>query len=91
MEKKQGWTTVGELEGCVHYKVGMFPLSCQKREFSRVKITSKHPEAAERAFKALLDIDDDKKPLLINITLILSVGHVSFEGALCDLQLILRC
>lgn len=23
VEKKQGWTTVGELEGCVHYKVGM--------------------------------------------------------------------
>lgn len=22
MEKKQGWITVGELEGCVHYKVG---------------------------------------------------------------------
>lgn len=23
VEKKQGWITVGELEGCVHYKVGM--------------------------------------------------------------------
>lgn len=23
VEKKQGWTTVGDLEGCVHYKVGM--------------------------------------------------------------------
>lgn len=22
VEKKQGWTTVGEMEGCVHYKVG---------------------------------------------------------------------
>lgn len=22
VEKKQGWVTVGELEGCVHYKVG---------------------------------------------------------------------
>lgn len=22
VEKKQGWTTVGDLEGCVHYKVG---------------------------------------------------------------------
>lgn len=22
VEKKQGWITVGELEGCVHYKVG---------------------------------------------------------------------
>jgi len=22
VEKKQGWTTVGELEGCVHYNVG---------------------------------------------------------------------
>lgn len=25
VEKKQGWTTVGDLEGCVHYKVGKFP------------------------------------------------------------------
>lgn len=25
VEKKQGWTTVGDLEGCVHYKVGEFP------------------------------------------------------------------
>lgn len=24
VEKKQGWTTVGDLEGCVHYKVGTF-------------------------------------------------------------------
>lgn len=24
VEKKQGWTTVGDLEGCVHYKVGEF-------------------------------------------------------------------
>lgn len=27
VEKKQGWTTVGDLEGCVHYKVGMCTLS----------------------------------------------------------------
>lgn len=25
VEKKQGWITVGDLEGCVHYKVGRFP------------------------------------------------------------------
>lgn len=25
VEKKQGWITVGELEGCVHYKVGTWP------------------------------------------------------------------
>lgn len=25
VEKKQGWVNVGDLEGCVHYKVGMFP------------------------------------------------------------------
>lgn len=24
VEKKQGWITVGDLEGCVHYKVGTF-------------------------------------------------------------------
>lgn len=22
VEKKQGWTTVGDLEGCLHYRVG---------------------------------------------------------------------
>lgn len=27
VEKKQGWTTVGEMEGCVHYKVGKCALS----------------------------------------------------------------
>ena len=30
VEKKQGWITVGDLEGCVHYKVG------KKRKLSRV-------------------------------------------------------
>lgn len=24
VEKKQGWVNVGDLEGCVHYKVGRF-------------------------------------------------------------------
>lgn len=28
VEKKQGWITVGELEGCVHYKVGTETQSC---------------------------------------------------------------
>lgn len=32
VEKKQGWTTVGDLEGCVHYKVGKFQ---GVREFSQ--------------------------------------------------------
>lgn len=26
VEKKQGWITVGDLEGCIHYKVGGWPL-----------------------------------------------------------------
>ncbi|MGH0129453.1 UNVERIFIED_CONTAM: hypothetical protein FKN15_018504 [Acipenser sinensis] len=30
VEKKQGWITVGELEGCVHYKVGKY-ISLQKQ------------------------------------------------------------
>lgn len=25
VEKKQGWITVGDLEGCIHYKVGEWP------------------------------------------------------------------
>lgn len=24
VEKRQGWTSVGDLEGCVHYKVGEY-------------------------------------------------------------------
>ena len=24
VEKRQGWTSVGDLEGCVHYKVGKY-------------------------------------------------------------------
>lgn len=31
VEKKQGWITVGELEGCVHYKVGKKTHSCVVR------------------------------------------------------------
>lgn len=34
VEKKQGWTTVGDLEGCVHYKVGM--CSCQGCKGTRI-------------------------------------------------------
>lgn len=26
VEKKQGWITVGDLEGCIHYKVGEWTL-----------------------------------------------------------------
>lgn len=35
VEKKQGWTTVGDLEGCVHYKVGTSRSSqdsCRRRD-----------------------------------------------------------
>lgn len=36
VEKKQGWTTVGDLEGCVHYKVGRFrPVFVPLRERRR--------------------------------------------------------
>lgn len=27
VEKKQGWVTVGDLEGCIHYKVGKSSIS----------------------------------------------------------------
>lgn len=27
VEKRQGWTSVGDLEGCVHYKVGKYALA----------------------------------------------------------------
>lgn len=32
VEKKQGWITVGDLEGCVHYKVGKDLYVCQKEK-----------------------------------------------------------
>lgn len=32
VEKKQGWITVGDLEGCVHYKVGKDPRRRRNRE-----------------------------------------------------------
>lgn len=32
MEKKQGWVNVGDLEGCVHYKVGRFPVTSARHE-----------------------------------------------------------
>ncbi|MEQ2204355.1 hypothetical protein XENOCAPTIV_011860, partial [Xenoophorus captivus] len=42
VEKKQGWITVGELEGCVHYKVGMLstykPIKHNQNEFFPLKI-----------------------------------------------------
>ena len=33
VEKKQGWITVGELEGCVHYKVGRSCCGCERGGF----------------------------------------------------------
>lgn len=32
VEKKQGWVNVGDLEGCVHYKVGMFHVGSARHE-----------------------------------------------------------
>lgn len=29
VEKKQGWITVGDLEGCIHYKVGKSSISAR--------------------------------------------------------------
>lgn len=43
VEKKQGWTTVGDLEGCVHYKVGELP---QPGLFSRVSLVLHFPSCA---------------------------------------------
>lgn len=32
VEKKQGWVNVGDLEGCVHYKVGTFHVGSARHE-----------------------------------------------------------
>lgn len=36
VEKKQGWVNVGDLEGCVHYKVGMFHVTAPCPERHRI-------------------------------------------------------
>lgn len=39
VEKKQGWTTVGDLEGCVHYKVGKFLQGYKGSAFQRFSLS----------------------------------------------------
>ncbi|KAB0393113.1 hypothetical protein E2I00_004368, partial [Balaenoptera physalus] len=76
VEKKQGWTTVGDLEGCVHYKVGKFHdgLKYERIKFlvialkSSVEVYAWAPKPYHKfmAFKSFGDLVH--KPLLVDLT-----------------------
>ncbi|RXN21723.1 mitogen-activated kinase kinase kinase kinase 4-like isoform X7 [Labeo rohita] len=70
VEKKQGWTTVGDLEGCVHYKV----LKYERIKFlvlalkNSVEVYAWAPKPYHKfmAFKSFGDLVH--KPLLVDLT-----------------------
>uniref|UniRef100_A0A673N419 non-specific serine/threonine protein kinase n=1 Tax=Sinocyclocheilus rhinocerous TaxID=307959 RepID=A0A673N419_9TELE len=70
VEKKQGWTTVGELEGCVHYKVVKYErikfLVIALKNFVEVYAWAPKPYHKFMAFKSFEDLVH--KPLLVDLT-----------------------
>nr|XP_056718055.1 mitogen-activated protein kinase kinase kinase kinase 4 isoform X4 [Euleptes europaea] len=70
VEKKQGWTTVGDLEGCVHYKVVKYErikflviaLKCSVEVYA----WAPKPYHKFMAFKSFGDLGH--KPLLVDLT-----------------------
>uniref|UniRef100_W5LCR0 non-specific serine/threonine protein kinase n=1 Tax=Astyanax mexicanus TaxID=7994 RepID=W5LCR0_ASTMX len=71
VEKKQGWTTVGDLEGCVHYKVGMFQVHFWTQDSKASFLTLVYAWAPKpyhkfMAFKSFGDLVH--KPLLVDLT-----------------------
>ncbi|XP_016107641.1 mitogen-activated protein kinase kinase kinase kinase 4-like isoform X2 [Sinocyclocheilus grahami] len=70
VEKKQGWTTVGELEGCVHYKVVKYErikfLVIALKNFVEVYAWAPKPYHKFMAFKSFGDLVH--KPLLVDLT-----------------------
>uniref|UniRef100_A0A803TIZ6 non-specific serine/threonine protein kinase n=1 Tax=Anolis carolinensis TaxID=28377 RepID=A0A803TIZ6_ANOCA len=70
VEKKQGWITVGDLEGCIHYKVVKY----ERIKFlvialkSAVEIYAWAPKPYHKfmAFKSFADLQH--KPLLVDLT-----------------------
>ncbi|XP_062865887.1 mitogen-activated protein kinase kinase kinase kinase 4-like isoform X6 [Trichomycterus rosablanca] len=70
VEKKQGWTTVGELEGCVHYKVVKYErikfLVLALKNAVEVYAWAPKPYHKFMAFKSFGDLTH--KPLLVDLT-----------------------
>ncbi|XP_034042712.1 TRAF2 and NCK-interacting protein kinase-like isoform X5 [Thalassophryne amazonica] len=70
VEKKQGWTTVGDLEGCVHYKVVKYErikfLVLALRNSVEVYAWAPKPYHKFMAFKSFGDLVH--KPLLVDLT-----------------------
>ncbi|XP_027008092.1 mitogen-activated protein kinase kinase kinase kinase 4-like isoform X5 [Tachysurus fulvidraco] len=70
VEKKQGWTTVGDLEGCVHYKVVKYErikfLVLALKNSVEVYAWAPKPYHKFMAFKSFGDLVH--KPLLVDLT-----------------------
>ncbi|XP_076838466.1 LOW QUALITY PROTEIN: mitogen-activated protein kinase kinase kinase kinase 4-like [Brachyhypopomus gauderio] len=70
VEKKQGWTTVGDLEGCVHYKVVKYErikfLVLALKNAVEVYAWAPKPYHKFMAFKSFGDLMH--KPLLVDLT-----------------------
>uniref|UniRef100_A0A8C6PHJ1 non-specific serine/threonine protein kinase n=1 Tax=Nothobranchius furzeri TaxID=105023 RepID=A0A8C6PHJ1_NOTFU len=59
VEKKQGWTTVGEMEGCVHYKVDVVLFKCSGKAFQMIVFHS----PGKQSFADL-----PHRPVLVDLT-----------------------
>ncbi|XP_043933013.1 misshapen-like kinase 1 [Protopterus annectens] len=70
VEKKQGWTTVGDMEGCVHYKVVKYErikfLVIALKSSVEVYAWAPKPYHKFMAFKSFTDLPH--KPLLVDLT-----------------------
>ncbi|XP_023650712.1 misshapen-like kinase 1 isoform X1 [Paramormyrops kingsleyae] len=70
VEKKQGWTTVGEMEGCVHYKVVKYErikfLVIALKNAVEVYAWAPKPYHKFMAFKSFSDLPH--KPQLVDLT-----------------------
>ncbi|KAG7223247.1 hypothetical protein INR49_015603 [Caranx melampygus] len=70
VEKKQGWTTVGEMEGCVHYKVVKYErikfLVIALKNAVEVYAWAPKPYHKFMAFKSFADLPH--RPLLVDLT-----------------------
>ncbi|XP_035814414.1 TRAF2 and NCK interacting kinase b isoform X9 [Amphiprion ocellaris] len=70
VEKKQGWITVGELEGCVHYKVVKYErikfLVIALKNSVEIYAWAPKPYHKFMAFKSFTDLQH--RPLLVDLT-----------------------
>ncbi|XP_036413838.1 TRAF2 and NCK interacting kinase b isoform X2 [Colossoma macropomum] len=70
VEKKQGWTTVGDLEGCVHYKVVKYErikfLVIALKNSVEIYAWAPKPYHKFMAFKSFTDLQH--KPQLVDLT-----------------------